>query len=63
MDAIQNARHEKGLTIRQAAAQAGISKTHFHLIEKGERKPSGPLAIRLAELLDLDFRDFYNHST
>ena len=50
----------KGLTQGQLAEQVGVSRTHITRIEKGDIKPSVPVAKRLGEVLDVDWRCFYD---
>ena len=50
----------KGLTQEQLAEKAGISRTHVTRIERGNIKPSIGVAKRLATVLNVDWRDFYD---
>lgn len=50
----------KGLTQEQLAEKAGISRTHVTRIERGNIKPSVGVAKRLATILNVDWRDFYD---
>lgn len=50
----------KGLTQEQLAEKAGISRTHVTRIERGNIKPSIRVAKRLATVLNVDWRDFYD---
>ena len=49
-----------GLTQEQLAETAGISRTHVTRIERGNIKPSIRVAKRLATVLNVDWRDFYD---
>ena len=50
----------KGLTQEQLAEKAGISRSHVTRIERGEIRPSVPVAKKLGEILDVDWRCFYD---
>lgn len=50
----------KGLTQEQLAEKVGISRTHVTRIERGNIKPSIRVAKRLATVLNVDWRDFYD---
>lgn len=50
----------KGLTQEQLAEKTGISRSHVTRIERGEIRPSVPVAKKLGEILDVDWRCFYD---
>ncbi|MBR6688816.1 MAG: helix-turn-helix transcriptional regulator [Clostridia bacterium] len=47
------------MSLRQLAQMTGISKTHLNYIEKNEREPSFPMAIRIAYALNIKLEDLY----
>ena len=49
----------KDLTQEQLAEKAGVSRSHITRIEKGDIKPSVAVAKRLGEILEIDWRCFY----
>ena len=50
----------KGLTQEQLAEKVGISRSHVTRIERGEIRPSVPVAKKLGVVLDVDWRCFYD---
>lgn len=54
------ARVIKGLTQEQLAEKCEISRSHVTRIERGEIKPSVPVAKKLGEILEIDWRCFYD---
>lgn len=50
----------KGMTQEQLAEKAGVSRSHVTRIERGEIRPSVPVAKKLGEVLDVDWRRFYD---
>lgn len=52
-------RKEKELTQQNVADAAKISKSYYCDIERGFRNPSGPVALRLAEVLGCDMTRFF----
>lgn len=50
----------KNLTQEQLAEKVGVSRAHITRIEKGDTKPSVPVAKRLGEALGVDWRCFYD---
>lgn len=62
MNLLKMARYEKGLTIQKTADLAGISKSYYGMIEKGDRTPTYHVAEALAKVLEIDTRLVYrNH--
>ena len=49
-----------GLTQEELAQKAGISRAHVTRIERGSAKPSIGVAKRLATILNVDWRNFYD---
>ena len=54
MQEVKNARIRKGLTQLQLAEQVGVGQSAISEIESGDMRPSIPLLVRLADVLDLD---------
>lgn len=52
--AIQTIRKERGLTLEDLAAEAGLDAAHLSRIERGEKNIALETAVRLAEGLGLD---------
>ena len=52
-------RYEKGLSLRQLACQAQISKSYLQRIEAGEAKPSLEIMLRLARTLCVPLDTLY----
>ncbi|HBP38661.1 MAG TPA: transcriptional regulator [Clostridiales bacterium] len=52
-------RKNRGMTQMDIAAKAGISRAYYTQLETGQRDPSIKVAIRLAEILDLEWTWFY----
>ena len=50
----------KNLTQEQLAEKVGVPRAHITRIEKGDIKPSVPVAKRLGEVLGVDWRCFYD---
>jgi predicted RNase H-like HicB family nuclease/DNA-binding XRE family transcriptional regulator len=55
----ENALKKKGFTRYQIAKSLDIDKAHIGRIAKGNRSPSVKLAKRIAALLEIDWRVFY----
>jgi len=55
-------RRKAGLTQRELADKVNISRNYSCDIEKGRRNPSGPVAIRIAEILSFDMALFYTQN-
>ena len=51
---LRAARTQKGMSLRQAATQAGIDPAHLSRVERGEKQLSLPALRRLAGVLGLD---------
>jgi transcriptional regulator with XRE-family HTH domain len=47
-------REAKGLTLREVARRVGTDPTNLSRIERGLRRPTVPLLLRLSRALDLD---------
>jgi transcriptional regulator with XRE-family HTH domain len=51
---------QKGLTQRDVAAEAGISRQYLCDVIRGYRTPSGKVALRLARVLGVEMSRFYD---
>ena len=56
MNKLKELRIEKGLTIRELAAKAGIAWTTVHAVETGKRKAEVLTIRKLAKVLEVDWR-------
>ncbi len=56
---VGEARYVKGLSLRQLAKKASISKSYLQRIEASEVKPSLEIMLRLACVLELPLEDLY----
>lgn len=56
---LREIRGKKKLRQAQIADQAGISKNHYCNIENRKRRPSVPVAKKIARVLDFDWRELY----
>ena len=52
-------RYQKGMSLRQLAEQAHISKSYLQRIEAGEAKPSLEIMVRLAQVLESSLETLY----
>jgi len=50
---LREIREKKGLSLREAARQAGVSPTLLSLVETGKRKPTSALLVKLAPVLSV----------
>jgi transcriptional regulator with XRE-family HTH domain len=57
MAKLENERKRQGLSLRKFAALSGIERTTIGKVEKGQRAPSLPLCLRLADALGLELAD------
>lgn len=54
-ETVKALREERGISIKQASARAGVSRTYYSRIESGERcNPSIETIIKIASLFDID---------
>lgn len=53
-------REKRGLTMKQVAAQTGISESYYCLIENGERRPSVKVAKRISKILGFRWTKFFD---
>lgn len=56
---IANVRREHGVTQEQLAKMLGVHKNYLSMIERGERKPSAELVLRIAEALGIEVEDIH----
>ena len=56
---IKELRIKKGLTQEQLANECGVQRTTITMIELGENKPSVELAKKLGEILEIDWKGFF----
>ena len=59
MPNIKELRTAKGLTQEQLANECGVQRTTITMIELGENKPSVELAKKLGEILEIDWKGFF----
>lgn len=58
---LTEARHNKGLTLKETAQRVGVHPSYLCKMEKGvKRNPSGAVAKSLAALLDIDLDLFWS---
>lgn len=57
---LKEVRKSKGLTQEELAAKCDVQRTTVTMIETGENLPSVQLAKKLAEVLDVDWTEFFN---
>lgn len=56
---VGEARYEKGMSLRQLAQKAHISKSYLQRIEAGEARPSLEIMVRLAQVLNMALDELY----
>ena len=56
---LKEMRIAKGLTQEQLANECGVQRTTITMIELGENKPSVELAKKLGEILEIDWKGFF----
>ena len=57
---VDKVRIDKGVSIRELAHRAGISKSHVQRIEAGETMPSLEVMCRIAKALDVPITDLFS---
>lgn len=57
---VKRTRLEKNLTLRDLAAQSGVSFVEINNIELRKNNPSAKTLLKLAEALELDFDDLFH---
>lgn len=58
---VDKVRIEKGVSIRELAARARISKSHVQRIEAGETMPSLEVMCRIARALEVPITDLFSY--
>lgn len=58
-DWLKEKRLKKQMNMEDISAKSKISISYYWRIENDERNPSVPVAKKLADILDLDWTDFY----
>lgn len=59
MDWLKQIRLSQNLKQEQVAANAGIERAYYSMIENGKRKPSVAIAKAIAETLGFDWTRFF----
>ena len=57
---LKEVRKAKGITQGELAAKCDVQRTTVTMIETGENLPSVQLAKKLAEVLEIDWTEFFN---
>lgn len=57
---LKEVRKSKGLTQEELAAKCDVQRTTVTMIETGENLPSVQLAKKLAEVLEIDWTEFFD---
>lgn len=56
---LKELRIERKLTQEELANECGVLRTTISMIETGENKPSVPLAQKLGQILEIDWKGFF----
>lgn len=56
---LKEIRKEKRMTQTEVAEKAGIKRLRYWTYESGKRKPKPEIAMRIANVLEFDWKDFY----
>ena len=56
---LKELRKAKRMTQTEVAEKCGIKRLRYWTYESGKRKPKPELAMRIADVLDFDWKDFY----
>lgn len=56
---LKEIRKEKRMTQTEVAEKAGIKRLRYWTYESGKRKPKPEIAMRIADVLEFDWKDFY----
>lgn len=59
MENIREKREELGMSQKELAEACGITQSHLCDIEQGRNKPSLPLAVKIAQVLDVESIKFF----
>ena len=57
---LKEVRKSKGFTQEELAAKCDVQRTTVTMIETGENLPSVQLAKKLAEVVEIDWTEFFN---
>lgn len=60
-NALISARKAQNLTQQAVADRARIKRSYYSLIETGDRNPSLPIAMKIAEALGVDLGQAFDH--
>jgi transcriptional regulator with XRE-family HTH domain len=60
-DWLVSIRKNQGLRQQDIATQVGIARSHYMMIEVGERDPSPDVAIKIAGVLKFRWSRFFKH--
>lgn len=60
MDWLKDIRIKAGMTGDQVGTAAGITQQYYNFIENGKRRPSVPVAKRIAAVLEFDWTRFFD---
>lgn len=56
---LKEIRKEKRMTQTEVAEKAGIKRLRYWTYESGKRKPKPEIAMKIADVLEFDWKDFY----
>ena len=56
---IRERREQLGISQKELAEKCGITQSHLCDIEQGRNKPSLPVAVKIAQVLDVDDIKFF----
>lgn len=56
---LKEIRKKKGYSLEQLSKMTGISRSHLNYIEKNEKEPSLTMAVRIAQVLNIDIKELY----
>lgn len=56
-DRLRDARERAGLSIAQLANLVGVNRAHLSNVERGDRRPSPEVAVRVAQALGVGIDD------
>jgi len=56
-------REKKQLTQIQVAKACGIKRTYYNMIERGSRRPSVDVAMKIADSLEFDWTLFFTENS
>lgn len=60
---LKELRENKNITQKDLATSIGVSESYYSLIENGIRTPKPPLIMKIAKILNFDWKDFYETDT